>query len=478
VIRAARSTIAFVGQTLRTPSAAPKLSLWRQTGIVVACVGLATFSRWAIGLWVPGVVPFAPFFPAIAVAALLGGFWPGIWAWALSAVLGLGLFMGEESAPTFTASRAVSGALFCVSAAVELFIASMLRESFWQSQRNAARYRALVDAGSQLVSTFDAKGGVTERQEGWEKLTGMAWPAYAGLGWLDCVHEDDRAIVRHEAMTDAPSQMEVRIWDAQNGEWRWFAVRAVPLFDPAGEVEERIAALVDITERRASRERRELMLGDLRHRLKNFIAVIQSLVNAALPKGNDEVAAFADTFLHRVRTLQSAGDLVMKANGMPVDLGEVVPAALAPFMAQGESRILIEGPPLLLREHTMGGVALACHELATNAAKYGALSTDNGYVTVRWDAKAADGGERVTIEWIERGGPPVSAPTRQGFGTRIVKAALARESEGNVTLDYEPEGLTCRMTFVRNRQPEAVDLALAPPDEAPGNDEPDTPEAA
>ena len=130
-----------------------------------------------------------------------------------------------------------------------------------------------------------------------------------------------------------------------------------------------------------------------------------------------------------------------------IDLAEVIPAALAPFTSDHQARFLIDGPSLLLREQTVGSIALACHELATNAAKYGALAAQQGKVAINW-RRAPDGdGERVTLEWIERGGAPVEKPTRQGFGTRIIKAAVSREANGQVSLDYLPAGLECRMSF-------------------------------
>ena len=444
-----RSTGALLRGAVRAGGAAPQLGVFVQTGVVIVCVGLATAVRAGIGLVVPDVVPFATYFPAIAIAAVIGGFWTGVAAWLLSILLGLVLFMDGSSLPFLTLSQATSVTLFAASAALELLLATWLRDLFWNARRNENRYRALVEASSSLISIFDANGLCRDPQPGWEALTGMQWPSYQGLKWMERVHEDDRA--KLTADSDKPTEVEVRIWDTASESWRWFVVRAVPLFGLGGAVEERIGALTDITERKAAREHRELLLEDMRHRLKNFIAVIQALVMTAKPKGNADVDAFAETFLRRVRTLQSAADLVMKANATDVDLAEVVPAALAPFFGEQEERISIEGPSIMLKEHTVGAIALACHELATNAAKYGALTTGEGKVAIKWDAHAEADAERIVIEWAERGGPPVKKPTRQSLGTRIINAAVARESNGVVDLDYRPTGLICRMTFVRKR---------------------------
>lgn len=442
--------MSFLSPALRRRSASPPLDGVTQWALVSLCFGTATLVRAAIGIWVPEVVPFATFFPAVAIAGLVGGFWPGFWTLVLSILAGLLFFMDAGSIQALTVAQVTSAALFAASAALELVLAITLRDLFWQSRRNENRYRALVEASANTVSVFDPTGVFREPQRGWERLSGMTWPSYSGMGWLDAVHPDDR---KKLALTDT---VEVRIREAASNDWRWFSVRAVPLLDADGKVEEIVASLRDVTDRKALEERRELLLGDLRHRLTNFMAVIRALVNAAMPKDNPDVEAFAQTFLRRVGALQSAGDLVLKANAQQVDLAEVVPAALAPFHGELQAQILIDGPPLLLKEQTVGGIALACNELATNAAKYGALSKPEGRVSIRWESIFDGATERVTFEWIESDGPPVAEPTRRGFGTRIVKAAVDSEQNGDVALDYRQSGLVCRMTFTRVHKPAAL----------------------
>lgn len=432
---------ALLAYTSRRRVPAPEPTVGAQAFLIVACLGLAIGVRWAIDFVVPGAIPYATFFPAIAVAGFLGGFRCGLITWILSIPLGLFLFLGGVAG--LNEAQATSVVLFAGAGGVELLVACWLRDLMWDARRNENLYRALVQSSSNLITEVDASGAWLERQVAWETLTGMSWPSYGAQGYMERVHEEDRNKL---AVRDTPATVEVRVRDAQ-GLWRWFSVRSAPVFDIDGNLAEQVASWTDVTDSKQTEEHRELLLRDMRHRFKNFLAVIQALVAASKPNDDPNVAAFANTFLKRVRTLQSAGDLVMKANAEDVDLAEVLPAALAPFLSDKDPRIAIEGPALPLKEHTVGAVALAAHELATNAAKYGALSVPTGRVKVSWRQEAEAEALRTTIDWIETGGPAVQTPSRRGFGTRIISTAMSREPNGEVHLNFLPEGLHCRMTF-------------------------------
>src|SRR5205085_2316175 len=128
----------------------------------------------------------------------------------------------------------------------------------------------------------------------------------------------------------------------------------------------------------------------------------------------------------------------------------LVRATLSPFMEEGSARFLLSGGQLQLTEETGGVLGLALHEMATNALKYGALSSEGGTVSVRWAAQPAESGdEQVIIEWKERGGPPPAPPNREGFGSRLIRMVPARERGGEVQADYQPDGFYCRISFLR-----------------------------
>src|SRR5262249_972800 len=144
-----------------------------------------------------------------------------------------------------------------------------------------------------------------------------------------------------------------------------------------------------------------------------------------------------------------SGDLVIASNLRDVDVGEAIRAALTPFMAETKAPLTIDGPPLRLSEPTAAGIALAVHELATNALKYGALSMPTGKVRLGWQLQPHDGGQRFVLEWRENGGPTAHKPNHEGFGTRLIRMAVNREKDADVALAFEPDGLICRMSFAR-----------------------------
>lgn len=196
----------------------------------------------------------------------------------------------------------------------------------------------------------------------------------------------------------------------------------------------------DISERQESERQRQLLLGELNHRVKNTLAVVQSIAHQSF-KGGDLQASRA-AFEGRLAALSRAHDLLTETNWTSAPLTEVVARALLPFA--GEERIEIAGPEVTLPPKACLSVAIGIHELATNAAKYGALSADGGRVSVTWDVRPGDDGPTLHLLWAEAGGPLVRKPEGRGFGSRMIEA-LAAELHGRVTVSFDPEGLRCTL---------------------------------
>jgi PAS domain S-box-containing protein len=195
----------------------------------------------------------------------------------------------------------------------------------------------------------------------------------------------------------------------------------------------------DITERKQHEERERLLVREMNHRVKNVLAVVDAIAHRTAAKNPED---FADRFSQRVRALSANQDLLFRNEWKGVDVEELVRAQLSHFVDLIGSRIVVDGPKL--RFNTVGAqaVGLALHELATNASKYGALSTNRGRVNVCWNFSDSV----FTMSWTEREGPSVSAPKRRGFGTTVIERMAETSLGGTVDLDYAPSGLTWYLT--------------------------------
>jgi PAS domain S-box-containing protein len=200
----------------------------------------------------------------------------------------------------------------------------------------------------------------------------------------------------------------------------------------------------DITDRKRAEQRQSLLLGELLHRVKNTLAVVQSI--AAQTRRFAPPETFHDTFEGRLAALSAAHDLLTRSEWDGAALADVVSLVFTPYAVPGAvEQWAIEGPRIWLAPNEAVTMSLIFHELATNAAKYGALSDGKGKIVVRWDLDAEVEPSTVTIQWIESGGPPVAPPSRRSFGSRLLDRAVRHELGGEVTLDFFPAGAECRL---------------------------------
>jgi len=194
----------------------------------------------------------------------------------------------------------------------------------------------------------------------------------------------------------------------------------------------------DITDRRAYEERIDLLMREARHRTKNILGLVQAVARQTAAKDRD----FIESFTERIQALAANQDLLVKSGWQGADVADLVRAQLAPFADLVGSRIAMRGPKLRLNAAAAQAVGLAVHELGTNAGKYGALSMDAGRVDVSWQLE----GDTYSMGWIERDGPPVRPPERQGFGGTVIESMTKRAVGGEVELDYAPSGLAWHLT--------------------------------
>src|SRR5262249_34662015 len=227
----------------------------------------------------------------------------------------------------------------------------------------------------------------------------------------------------------------------RDGTVRWAEANALAYFEGAGPERRAVSfggTVQDITERKEREEKEHLLMREVNHRAKNMLSVVDSIAHQTAARNPDD---FVERFSERVQALSANQDLLVRNEWNGVEIADLVRAQLAHFADLIGSRIGVHGPQLRLRAASAQAVGLALHELATNAGKYGALSTDKGRVYVSWGI--AD--DTLTMSWTEREGPPVSVPRRRGFGTIVMETMTERSVDGKVDLDFAPSGLTWRL---------------------------------
>jgi len=261
--------------------------------------------------------------------------------------------------------------------------------------------------------------------------------------WLSKIHEADRQVVEKmlcETRDDAQDPVEYRI--VRDGAQRWVRDKAFLL--PAEATRgPRVAGLArDVTETKRAEQQRELLIGELNHRVKNTLALVQALA-AHTRHAAVSPTDFEQAFTSRLHALGHAHDLLTQTHWKGTSLHQVIETALAPFSVYGssQSRVEVKGPQVWLNSNTAVTLTLAFHELATNAAKYGALSTNKGRVNIFWEAQPAGEPQEILLQWRESGGPVVEPPSRKGFGTMLIEKVLAYEAEGEAKLEFLQTGV-------------------------------------
>ncbi len=316
-------------------------------------------------------------------------------------------------------------------------IAETIDDVFWISEPSPPRARYLSPAFERV---WGIPPGTILREQ---------------VSWLDTIHPEDRARVREafyeRAFAEDRYDIEYRIL-RPDGSTRWIHDRGRPVAGPLAGLEDgapprRIAGLAsDVTARHDAEERRRLLVAELNHRVKNTLATVQSLARQTA-RAAASAADFTAAFEGRLLALARAHDLLTREDWRGATVADVATGALAPHLASG--RVSLDGPPLRIGPREAVALAMALGELATNAARHGALSAEGGRIAVSWRAVAADDGQRGgALSWEEDGGPPVlAAPARRGFGLRLLTQGLRQDLRAPAELDFAPGGLRCTIRF-------------------------------
>ncbi len=257
--------------------------------------------------------------------------------------------------------------------------------------------------------------------------------------WPDMWTAESRDTVEqalHAAMAGHPSSFRAFCPTAQ-GSPRWWETTVSPILED-GRVIRVLATSRDISNERTAEVHRLLLVNELNHRVKNTLATVQSIAQQSLRNAGVDPSV-RDALEGRLMAIAATHNVLTDQNWSAASLRQIVDGSVTPYRAS-PTQLTITGQDLRVSPKPAVVMALAFHELAINALKYGALSAPGGHVDIRWSVQPDD---QLYIEWAERGGPPVRPPERRGFGSRIVQLALPGELGGAVDVDYRAEGLRC-----------------------------------
>lgn len=322
------------------------------------------------------------------------------------------------------------------------------RRRLEEAERAAARrLRLAIDAGHLAVWEYDLATATITGSPEMNRLLGFPEDAVPTADDIRAGYEPgDRerleeigwaALARGERFMEA----EYR-YHRPDGSVRWMSLRCETMLDDQGAPVKTFGVLSDITERKQSEEHQKLLVAELNHRVKNTLAAVQSIANQTL---RDADPGPRSAFLGRLHALAQAHGLLSRTDWQGADLAEVMRVELLPHAGSSPDRISLDGPPVRVGPRAALTLGMAFHELATNAAKYGALSVGDGRVAVRWRLADAGGTRRLLVDWVESGGPPVEPPSREGFGTILIQRSIAHELDGTVQREFARDGFRCTM---------------------------------
>jgi PAS domain S-box-containing protein len=437
---------------------------WWVWGSLVGGLLIATLIRWAIGGLVQERIPFTTYYPAIVVATLLGGFWWGTLASILSAAVAWWLFMPPTFGFALDQAQLVSlitfvlvclllvGTVTALNAAVDLLLVEInLRR---ESRLALGQLASVVETSDDAIITKDLNGIVTSWNKGAERIFGYEANEIIGKP-ISLLIPPDRPDEEPSILARLREGQRIEHYETvrrrKTGELIDISLSVSPLADATGKIVGASKIARDITVRRQAQEVQSLLLGEMRHRINNLFAITNALVtlSARMSKTPLEMEA---AIKERLAALSRAQQLTRRGliqaesefSGQPTLKG-LIHAIFAPYVTAGSNspeRIVVTGCDQEINDSAVTSIALLLHELATNAAKYGALSASAGVVHIDCSSKE----DWLVMTWEERGGPPIKGtPNREGFGGSLARKIVANQFSGRLCNEWNASGLTIRI---------------------------------
>lgn len=328
------------------------------------------------------------------------------------------------------------------------------------STEHDAKLAALIieNALGYAIFTMDLEGRITSWSRGAEQILGYSRPEAIGMLFGELFTLPDREAGADRLELENAKQRgraeDTRWHLRKDGSRFWGNGMTMGIFGP--KLTGLMKILRDETPAKLAEDQRVLLLNELNHRIKNTLATVQSITEQTLRAAQVDPEVRRE-LTNRLMAMSDAHNVLVDESWAGADLGTIVRQAVAHHDHLGLSRFKIDGPLVWLSPQQAVAMALALHELATNALKYGALSTQDGQVELTWNlAHSQLGARQVNLLWRERGGPPVAPPRHTGFGTRLIARTFGQDSGGQARIDYLPQGVQCVMQ-----------LQLSGADEAP-----------
>jgi PAS domain S-box-containing protein len=316
----------------------------------------------------------------------------------------------------------------------------------------------LIKAGCSFLREFfeavpgalyakDREGRILLGNAGFGQAVGWSSGGFIGKNDLELLADKDlaRVVMDNDQRIMAGNvrcQVEETLRAADGTPSYWLSTKA-PVADESGKVAGLVGVSIDITERKRREERDRLFASEVEHREKNLLGVVQSIVRLTRAP---TVVEFRESVVGRLEALSRAQGVLLRERLQPVELRDLLLEELAAYNFTASDRVQLTGPPVYVRAEVAQPLAMAFHELATNAAKYGAFAEATGMLEVTWKVPQRSSAH-LDIEWKETRSTPVTSPVRQGFGTRLIRSVVERQLKGTVSLTWEPTGLRCSVSL-------------------------------
>jgi two-component system, chemotaxis family, CheB/CheR fusion protein len=315
------------------------------------------------------------------------------------------------------------------------------------------RLAAIVESSEDAIISKDLNGIITSWNRGAERLFGYTVDEIVGRPVLTLIpadlQDEEHRIIDSIRRGERIGHYET-VRRCKDGSLVEISLTVSPLKNAEGRIIGASKIARDITALRRAQQQQKLLVHEMKHRIKNTLATVQAIASQTLQGATREDR---QAFVARLQALAGAHDLLTNEDWQRAALRDIVERALQPFQEKHQARIVTDGPhDISLDPHKSSLVAMALHELATNAVKYGALSNGSGQVRVSWEV-AGDG--RLHLAWAESGGPRVTPPARKGFGSLLIGRAL-RSEFGHTQIDFDPQGVTCTLEVPLEQRPDSA----------------------